>query len=383
MLLTDKKILIISATAWGSMLLSKHHYAIQLAKMGNTVYYLLPPPSSEKNNRLKCSFEIKKHPDYEHLYLIQPYLPFYYYYFRFHLSKMYFYLMKKYIDLLLKELNGIDIVWSFDMADSFPLSIWNSKIKIFHPVDEPKSMAALASAKGADIIFSVTREILSKYADYKIPKYFINHGVNAHYINTFLADRVTNQPIRVGYSGNLLRGDIDREILLKIILQNSNVIFEFWGPYNIKDSNISGNDDLTTKSFINDLKKSPNVILHGTVKQDELSVNLNRMDAFLISYDVIKDHCGGTNYHKVIEYISTGKVIISNNITTYQDRRDLIQMVEERTHNDKLPTLFEKVINNLNYYNSTELQTQRIAFAHDNTYQKQIDRIEKYLSLLQ
>ena len=41
--LTNKTILIISPQGWGDMFISKHHYAIELAKKGNTVYFLNPP----------------------------------------------------------------------------------------------------------------------------------------------------------------------------------------------------------------------------------------------------------------------------------------------------------------------------------------------------
>ena len=122
-----------------------------------------------------------------------------------------------------------------------------------------------------------------------------------------------------------------------------------------------------------------NVLLHGSVTADVLSSELHRMDAFLICYDIKKDQSGGTNYHKVMEYLSTGKVIISNNITTYKLYPELVQMVEERDNNRSLPALFKKVITELDQFNAPPLQERRIAFAADNTYSRQIERIEKKL----
>ena len=52
-----------------------------------------------------------------------------------------------------------------------------------------------------------------------------------------------------------------------------------------------------------------------------------------------------------MEYLSTGKVIISNNITTYQNI-NLIEMTNSRQNNDDLPQLFKTVINNLEIYNN-------------------------------
>ena len=68
---------------------------------------------------------------------------------------------------------------------------------------------------------------------------------------------------------------------------------------------------------------------------EELAVAYQNADAFLICYDVIKDQSKGTNYHKVLEFISTGKVVISNNITTYYNNPHFVQMVKESDNNKK------------------------------------------------
>ncbi len=120
-------------------------------------------------------------------------------------------------------------------------------------------------------------------------------------------------------------------------------------------------------------------MLHGAVPASVLAKEFQRMDAFLICYDVTKDQSKGTNYHKVIEYISTGKVIISNNITTYQDLPDLVVMVQARDDNRELPKLFKEVMENLPLYNREQLYEKRKAFALNNTYEKQVERIGTYL----
>jgi len=40
---TNKTIFILSPQPWGKMHISKHHYAIELAKKGNLIYYFNPP----------------------------------------------------------------------------------------------------------------------------------------------------------------------------------------------------------------------------------------------------------------------------------------------------------------------------------------------------
>jgi hypothetical protein len=104
------------------------------------------------------------------------------------------------------------------------------------------------------------------------------------------------------------------------------------------------------------------------------------MDAFLICYDILKDQCHGTNYHKVMEYLSTGKVIVSNNITTYSTLPNLIEMTASRTQNNDLPTLFKQVVSNLQHYNQPNFIKLRQEFALSNLYSNKIGEIEKIIN---
>ena len=278
----------------------------------------------------------------------------------------------------------VDIIWSFDLGNIYPFRQFPSKaLKVFHPVDEPQNAAGINSAKGAQVIFSVTREILDKYEQFAVPRHFINHGIADTFLRVSQRSGVSaGNPIRVGLSGNFLREDIDRQVLLEIVKANPELIFECWGSYTIRESNLAGSENESTVAFLRELGSTKNVVLHGSVTADVLSSELHRMDAFLICYDIQRDQSGGTNYHKVMEYLSTGKVIISNNITTYKRYPELVQMVEERDNNRNLPALFKKVITELDQFNAPPLQERRIAFAADNTYSRQIERIEKKLPFI-
>jgi len=375
--LKNKSILLISPQAWGKMFVSKHHYAIELAKQGNTVYFLNPPePSSRKEKITIEASDVQ-----QGLFIIHHKLSFPYN-IKFHFITLFHALMKGHIKRILKKIGTpIDIVWSFDLGNLYPFQFFPaSAFKIFHPVDEPLNETAMQSGKGAQIIFSVTREILEKYSMYNVPAHFINHGVSESFLKNSDDPFKIDSIIRVGFSGNLLRNDIDRETFLTIISQNPNIIFECWGSYEMKESNIGGSSDIASQRFIQDLKSAPNMILHGAIAPSILAKELNRMDAFLICYDVEKDQSKGTNYHKVMEYLSTGKVVISNNITTYKEMPGLISMVSERQHNDNLPILFREVISHLDIYNSPDSIKQRKKFAEENTYKKQLSYIEQILN---
>jgi hypothetical protein len=375
-LLKNKVILLISPQPWGSLYISKNHYAVELAK-SNIVYYLCPEPlEKSSSNKIK----IKPIDGLSNLFVIEHKL-FFSFKIKFHLRRLFHFLMLIQTKRILKKINrNIDIVWSFDLGNYFPFTFFSKvPLKIFHPVDEPLNKEAILSAKGADVIFSVTHEILSKYQNHNLPSYFINHGVEASFIksSSFFSKQDKLQ-CRVGFSGNLRRKDIDREILLTIINDNPNVQFDCWGDFENRN-NLRDIESKTTDDFINELSSKKNVHLHGLLKPSQLADAYQQVDAFLICYDVAKDQSKGTNYHKVLEFVSTGKIIISNNVTTYQNFPELVQMVNERTNNKQLPTLFKKVINNITQYNSIELQKKRVAFASENTYQHQINRIDNHL----
>jgi hypothetical protein len=376
-MLNNKTILILSPQAWGQMFISKHHYAIELAKRGNKVYYLNPPGEAHVDNK-PVSITSLSFAAGLHLVTHKLYFP---YNLKFHAPKLFHWLMKRQIKKIQKAIGStIDIVWSFDLNNMYQLDeIGKQSIKIFHPVDEPLNETAILAGNGADIVFSVTREILQKYTHLKRPMHFINHGVADNFLASKGISNEAQSPIHVGFSGNLIRKDIDREILLKIVQENPDIIFEFWGSYSSKDSNIGGTSDDKTTNFISALRVLSNVILHGPVASNILAKAIHNMDAFLICYDVKKDQSKGTNYHKIMEYLSTGKVIVSNNVTTYNDQPQLLRMVRSRETNAELPALFTDTVKDLQQFNSAELQHQRIQFAINNTYSKQLDRISEIL----
>lgn len=375
--LKNKTILILSPQAWGKMFISKHHYAIELAKRGNTVYFL-NPPDQQKTER-KEAIEIRPSDIHTNLFLIEHKL-FFPYLLKFKAISVFHWLMRFHIRRLVRKIRKpMDIIWSFDLGNLYPLDCFDNKsYKIFHPVDEPLNKEAINAAKGANIIFSVTHEILEKYKEYQVPRHFINHGVTEDFIAPTI-DYVPNNPPRVGFSGNLLRPDIDREILLQIIDKNPNVHFSIWGSYSQRDTNVGGTENQSTQEFIQQLKKRSNVKLHGPVSSKELAKAIQAMDAFLICYDIKKDQSRGTNYHKVIEYIASGKVVVSNNITTYKDKPDLIQMIKNRDSNSELVELVKEVINNLPFHNSPKQMQHRISFAKANRYEQQLERIENLI----
>lgn len=372
MLSGGKVILVISPQPWGKMFVSKHHYALELARKGNIVYFLQPP----QKGQVTVSVEVSALCD--NLFLISNslYFP---YILKFHAKWLFDFLMRWHVRQLVQAIGReIDIVWSFDLGNLYPLGLFRDSFRIFHPVDEPADQEAVKAAEHADLVMSVTKEILQKYSGVKGPKFLVNHGVDEAFLRTDTLRISLGNPAHVGVSGNFLRGDIDRETLLFIVRNNDDVYFEFWGNYQ-NSGNLGGDNDETAKAFISALKDCKNVILHGPVDTASLAQGFARMDAFLICYDVKRDQSKGTNYHKIMEYLASGKSILSNNVTAYEGEKDLVYMVKSREDNRELPHLFSTILSNLELYNSPDRRQKRIEYAKRNTYSRKISEVDEIL----
>jgi len=367
----NKKILILSPQSWGRMQISKHHYALEFARLGNEVLFMNPPELSRTVNGLR---------EVEGIQILSHSRP-YYYDLKFHFPWLYYQLMSRRIKDILSKTGFVpDVVFSFDLGGDYSLSFFENTLKIFFPVDEPRSKLALRSGIQSDLIFSVTNEILAAYNHLPAKKIFLNHGLSSDFAHQIASNvQLSNSEIKVGYSGNLLRSDIDKTTIETIIRENRSITFEFWGNMNSKENELGFGEEIDSGvDFIQFLSYSPNVILHGPVSSSVLAEGLRRMDLFLICYDISKDQSSGTNYHKIMEYLSTGKIIVSNNVSTYMGS-SLFRMCESRQNNNELPIIFKECVDDIEKWNAPELQAQRKQFADEHLYSRQVEKIDAHV----
>jgi hypothetical protein len=344
---TNKTILIISPNYWGKMMVSKHHYALELAKKGNTVYYLNPPDLK------KDHFEINKLDDnlylidYKPIYRGQQYLPKF-------LFNFLVFIQVKFIELKVKK--AFEVVWCFDNSIYLNLSYFKARYRILFIADKLEKTRLLKIAKNADLIVSVSENLFEHLQQYNRKLLLVHHGLAGSFAhNQHRYETGQHDTIRAGFIGNLFKKALDRDVFRKIIDDNPTVIFEFFGTYKMAESNLSGFKSEESISFVEYLKSQKNVILNGVVEPERLWKELSRFDLFLFIENPQIDLNQSANSHKLIEYLSSGKVVVSNHVLSFMDRRDLIEMADEM-HNQNLPGLFSKVIHNLEYYNNSEMQ---------------------------
>jgi hypothetical protein len=319
-----KKALIISPESWGKMRISKHHYAIELAKNGYEVFFLEPLVADwrVRSRRFDCSGS-----NFQGLHVVSQSISFPYNV-KFHLQIVYSFLMRYHIRSLEREFGPFDLVWSYDLNDSIPLRFFSSGIKkIFFAADWPQSQSFVRASEGADLIVSVAKEILELYLpEGDAGRLLLQHGVAPCFIEAAkLPFNPSSDRIKVGMTGNLLRPDIDRVVLLQIISTHHSIDFELYGPFSSGQSNLGCDFDEETELFIEKLRSNTNVTLHGVVTPEELAMELREIDVFLICYDASRDQSKATNYHKVTEFLAYGRPIIANRISAHIGNSMVIQ----------------------------------------------------------
>lgn len=361
----DKKILIISPQPWDHISISKHHYALELAALGNKVYFLNPPVKKGKQQGIELE-EVNANLSVVHNSLSFSYK------LKFHLFALFNLLMRFHAKKIQKHLPKIDIVWSFASLYT-NLNLFDADLNIYHQVDNLQDQNYEKPVKTAHYVFGVTEDILERLEHSK--KHLIGHGLSSIFVQNEQETVQNNRTLNVCYCGNLNLNSLDKALILNLVKEFKEISFHFIGPYNLNDK------DATTKIFLENLKEESNLILYGKKTPEEIAEIYKRMDAFLICYDKTSEFEQSrnkvSNSHKVLEYLSTGKVIISTNVSAFVNS-ELIEMTKEDS-NEKYLNLFQEVTRNIDTYNRVELNDQRKRFALQNTYKSKIEQIENLI----
>jgi hypothetical protein len=372
-----KKAFVVSPQAWGKMFISKHHYALELARLGYEVFFVNPPKENKLGGRPNIKIEVT---EYKNLLTVNHTL-FFSNYLKFHLPFLHnvFIFIQRW--LLLKKIGKPDLILSFDLTNNFPLKGIACK-KIFFAADEPRAVQNFVSARNADLIVSVSQHILDLYQKYfpKTKKLLINHGLSEEFLNIPKDLPKKYDRINIGLSGNFLFNDIDYPVLLQIVLENPEVKFHFYGNHSTK-SNIGADSSKANLEYLEQIKQSTNCIFHGVLGKRELALELNQMDGFLICYDPEKGQSSGSNSHKILEFLSTGKVIFSSHFSYYVGT-ELFLMNLRNQSNSVLISEFKQGIMDFQNSNSLYNIAKRKEFAMEQSYVSNLSKIFSVISSL-
>ena len=373
--LRDKNILLISPQPWNHIALSKHHYAHELAARNNRVYFLEPPDRTLSDPITQRSAH--REPKIQ----IVSYRPSLIHSMRFHAYQLYAALIKKHIRRITDHINrSLDVVWCFD-PNLFPdLRAFKASCTLFHPVDPLCLQRQFDVAQSADIVLAVSQRILSHFA-WHPAAHFVNHGLSAPF-ESVARERldkpyIANDPLSAGYAGNVARPPVNRAAIKQIVMQNTDVQFHFWGPCSAQAATKSAQMEI--ENFIHWLKSQANVHLHGSVKPSRLAEEMRKMDLFFLAYDFHATESDRSNSHKILEYLSMGRTVVSSPIETYQHLSPQLVLMPPSENDVELPQLFRHAVKNIAQLNSQPNQDARIRIALANRYADHLSLIEKYL----
>lgn len=345
--------MLISPQYWGTTKVSKHHYALELASRGGQVFFLDPP--LRKRGKAEFSLRDEVAPGVHKVRHQVPlkalrYLP----------SFLQRALIKQQLRRLEKAcgVSGFDLVWSFEGSRFFELGLFGpSCLKIFHMVDLVQDHNLSKVAGTADLTLCTSSFIeaeLQPFANeiHKIPHGYAPSGKEGA--------RQEGEGTQVAYLGNLSIPYLDRRLIRGLLEHFPDIPFHFFGPNSEGDP------------FVEGLTEFHNANLHGPLPAEEVRSSLASMDLLLILYDADSYRKQVAAPHKMMDYLATGKPIVATWMEEHREHRDLIRMVDRRE--DFIPA-FDEVIQDLDAWNSPDLQKKRKAVAESRTYDKLLDRI--------
>lgn len=347
MKLTDKNILIISPEAWEHIQISKHHYAIELAKRNNRVYFLGPPENEYAINKTSINNLFKVS------YMGFPIG------FRFYPKAIRKKIQRSLLEKI-EKLTGcpIDILWSFDNSVFADFDKERMQLNISHIVDKSQDFLFARAAGAADINFSVSENILNRQKKYNQQSYLIPHAIDELFLKEISKGSNSELPgknkLKAMTFGNMNSPYINWKLAEKIYNHFDSIDFIHFGPK-------------PDKALV-----AENVYFGGHRNKNELATLMNSADFLFIFYDYEKYPEQLTNSHKILEFLSSGKPVICNPFSDYKNSDLLIQC-----HNFED---FKNAIQNpITRPEDRALKQSRIDYASKNTYKKRIEEIEQIL----
>lgn len=367
-----RTIYLISPQPWDGFKVSKHHYARALAEMGHSVFFIESGVTSKGWGCIEIA-ETKV----PNLRTVR-YAGYLFRWLRFRARGVYDALAPAKVRQLVAKIGSRpDIVWDFDNLFQFrSLTLFDPAVKIFHPVDS--LLAGWTAAKYQDLHFSLADEFTNGIDPAKTPTLFVPHGLNpvhAAYARDVAAAperfrTITERPV-VGYVGNLSADGIDWSMIERLVRENPAVTFRLIGP--------TGNlTDPRGREIANRLKREPNCEMPGMLPIEQVVEQAREIDIWLVCYDIAHRPDAAINTHKVLEYLATGKAVLSNYIGAYEGA-GLLHMPETQSNED-MPSILARILADRARTNAASEMTRRAEFALDHSYGANLDMINRFLT---
>ena len=102
---------------------------------------------------------------------------------------------------------------------------------------------------------------------------------------------------------------------------------------------------------------------------------MKEADMFWLCWNIgVNTLWDGSNSHKILEYLSTGAPVVSHYVSSYKNSESLYMLPE--INNSGYVQLFSKIIEKVKEGEPKEMIENRLRFAIENAYQKNVEKIE-------
>lgn len=352
-ILTSRVVLVISPQPWKHIHVSKHHYAIELLKKKNRVFFLNPPgePYGVRSTNYKNLFELNYPGFLKGLRFFPKVI-------RRWEQRRVFSKLKKFTK------TKFDLIWSFDNSVFYDMDVFgNEVIKVSHIVDLGQNFQLKSSARSADLCFGVIPDIVNKQRKYNNKSYLIHHGVQESDCHVQIMLPGSNK-FKALYFGNLAMPNLDWGLMEQSLKRFPFIDFIFIGP--------------NTTDIKGEVKDSPNTHFLPAVESSTLICYMQEADILMLFYN--KEYKVSYAFpHKLMEYLYSGKPILSTFTPFDKDFTDLIATVDSQ---EEWLEKLQNIIMEYGFYSSEELTGKRKSLAKKNTYKKQLERIDNLIASL-
>lgn len=348
--------LIISPEAWADNAVSKHHYALTLAARGHDILFLNPPTEGSELTLSRSGqspgVQVVDGPPVARGLR---YLP----------ASVRRFLEARWLEQLeTRAGKRVDAVWLFENSRFYDMCFAGPRLKVYHQVDLNQSFHPHAAARSADVCFCTTEFIRMELLKVAQHVYKVHHGTpvvpKPLQLTPEQRQSFEGAGVNAAYIGSLAMEYIDVELMIGAVEACPQVRFHLVGSY-------TEHCALRMRS-----QGLPNVVWWGKLPSALIPALLAQVDVVMCTYQASRYGEQLASPHKFMEYLGSGKVLVTTYTDEYKDKRELVCMVDAR---EDYISAFRLVVANLGSYNSVARQQERKAFAAAHSYDAQLDKI--------
>lgn len=365
---------LISPQPWHGFHVSKHHYALELASRGNLVYFIDNVSTPGPLGRICLQQSgVPGLTVVHHTCRLARWT-------QYRLPSAHRSIAAWQARRLIRKIgHPPNVIWDFDNNYSFPdlRRFGDNALRIFHPVDS--SASGRRCSKSADVVFSVAQAFINSLDVVPEDTLVVPHGLSRHheaYAHRIVGGDAVKPSARkarraVGYVANLDIAGIDWPVILDLISKFKDVDFFFVGPYTPSTGSTRSPVPVAA------LMAQPNAHLLGFLGSEDILKLASDIDVWLFCNDRTCRPDGAINSHKLLEYLATGKAVLSSAVEAFEDI-DLIAMAP-RERNAVMLELLDRMLHDVRTLNNFTAMQARAAFALKHTYSANLERIADFL----